>query len=253
MKSTKYILGVLSMLAGLGGILKNSVSTGILLIILGILLLPPTMEFFISRFKFFQNKTVRNSIYILLFLVSVGAMNKKKPIKSEKKSIIESSKITKVNDTSRSIEMDQFKTCNYGNENSLIIPDMNAADVYLNFEHKGFKIDKQIKSDHTSIYCELSSLETKFVVVITGCTPDEIISVEANAIDYNGNNQEDLESFLAYVITLQYKDSNPEKAGKWLKENIDANSAKTTIGGVTFSINFKTNHSKLLRLEILTK
>jgi hypothetical protein len=253
MKSTKYILGVLLMFAGLGGLLKGSVLSGILLIVLGISLLPPTTEFLISRFKFLQNKSVRNSIYILLFLVSVAAMNKTKPINSKAKSIIESTKVAKVSDTSKSIEVHRFKTCSYSDEESSIIPEMNAADVYLNFENKGFKIDKQIKSDHTSIYCELSSPETKFTVIVTGCSPDEIVSVEANAIDYSGSNQGEVQSFLEFVSTLQYKDAKPDEAKKWISENINVNGASINIGGVAFTVNFKTEHSRILRIEVKVK
>ncbi len=142
------------------------------------------------------------------------------------------------------------KFCIYGEEKSFTIPGLIAADIYVDLQNKGFKIEKQIKNDYTSIYCESRSTSENLNVVISGCSPDEIVAIEASAVDYTGNKEENITNFLAYVATLHYQGSEPEKAKTWVKENININGAKTVIGSVTFLIAFKSNDSKFLTIQI---
>jgi hypothetical protein len=144
----------------------------------------------------------------------------------------------------------KVQTCIYGGSKSFVIPGLIASDVYSNLENKGFTVDKTIVNDHTSIYCESRSSATNLNVIITGCSPDEIIAIEAGAIDYDGNNQKELENFLAYVATLQYEGADPNKAKDWIKNNIKRNGSKITIGSVTFSIHFNSYKSKILKIEV---
>lgn len=165
-----------------------------------------------------------------------GATKENKPVE-EKES---TPKQTKLN----------FKTCNYAGSEFYVIPDMKAADVYINFQERGFEVNKNIKNEGTDIHCQLSTTDVKYDVIITGCTPSKIISVEAMTTDYSGNNLEAVKSFIGFVATLQYENSKPEEAKKWVEENINTDGAKTTIGGVTFSINFKSKHSKSFSMQI---
>lgn len=256
MKKIKLIIAIIIIIAGFGAVINSSYMSGLLLLVLGVTLLPVLSAEISGRIPLWNKKPVRYGFYIILFLLSAGLANKNKLPKSKKVDSIKSNSLVKSNtlvDENNQIELTKdlkFNTCDFGGEKSFIIPDMIAADIYPNFENKGFKINKQIRNENTSIYCELSTSKEKLNVIITGCSPEEIICVEATAIDYSGENQKDVEDFLAYVATLQYKNSDPKTAKKWVKKNIDKNGAKTTIGGVTFSINFKTIKSKFLRMEI---
>ncbi len=69
MKTVKYILGVLLILGGLGGI-KDSIITGLIIFVIGLLILPPVSEKLKEHFKFWQNKGVRYGSYIGLFILS---------------------------------------------------------------------------------------------------------------------------------------------------------------------------------------
>ncbi|WP_412464919.1 hypothetical protein [Flavobacterium mekongense] len=246
MKKIKSILSVFLILGGLGIMINDSFFGGLSILLLAIILFPIISAKLSEKIALWNKRPLRYVVYISLLLLSGGLAKKAKVKVDNNKSEASSKK----NISSSSLMKDSFETCNFGGDEFYIIPDMNAADVYLNFENKGFKIDKQIGTGNTSIYCELSSPDTKFVIIITGCSPSEIIGIEATAMDYSGNNQNDVVAFLGYVATLQYKNSEPEKAREWLKENIDVDGAKTTIGGVTFTINFKTVNSKALTIEI---
>ncbi|MGH2666192.1 hypothetical protein [Flavobacterium sp.] len=250
MKKIKLALAIIVIIAGLGTIMNRSLFGGLLMLMLGVIILPIVSSELSARFEFWNKKPFRYTFYILLFLFSAGIANKKGLSKSKKDKLVVTDSVVKENVEIKSETEFEYKICDYGGDDFYIIPDMIAADIYPNFENKGFKIDKQIKSDHTSIYCGLSLPNGKFSVVITGCSPEEIIEIEATAIDNSGNNQKEVEAFLEYVAASQYKNSEPEKAREWIKNNFDTDGASAVIGGVTFSINFKSIHSKFLRMEI---
>lgn len=76
MKKIKYGLGVILIIAGLGGLVKNSLVAGLLLIILGILFFPQISDRITNSFKIWENKFVRYATYIFLFLVAGSLMKK---------------------------------------------------------------------------------------------------------------------------------------------------------------------------------
>lgn len=250
MKKIKLALSIILILAALGTMINRSFFGGLLILILGVVLLPTVSSELSIRIEFWNKKSFRYAFYILLFLFSAGIVNRKGLPKIKKEDFDVTHSVVKGNVKTKSETDFHYKTCDYGGDNFYIIPDMIAADIYPNFENKGFKIDKQIKLDQTSIYCELSLPNEKFTVVITGCSPEEIIQIEATAIDNSGSNQKEVEDFLGYVATLQYKNSEPKKARKWIIDNINIDGANTIIGGVTFIISFKSIHSKFLRMEL---
>ncbi len=249
MKVVKYILGVLFILGGIGSLLNGAFVAGFLIFILGALFLPPISDSLKEKFKFWQNKAVRYISYIVLFGIIGTLMPKDLPQNNETDTTKEYKSVEAKKITPKQKKLN-FKTCNYSGDEFYIIPDMKAADVYMNFQERGFKINKNIKNEGTDIHCELSTSDVKYDVIITGCTPNKIISVEAMATDYSGNNLEAMKSFIGFVATLQYENSNPDEARKWVEENINIDGAKTTIGGVTFSINFKSKHSKTFSMQI---
>lgn len=212
---------------------------------LGILFLPPISDSLKEKSKIWQNQGLRYVSYIVLFSIAAVSMPKdlkalEAPDRALRQERSRTSKKAKFN----------FQTCNYVGGKFYIIPDMKAADVYINFQERGFKVNKDIKNEGTDIHCYLSTPDIKYNVIITGCTPNKIISVEAGVIDYSGNNLESVKAFIGFVATLQYKNSKPEEARKWVEENINIDGATTTIGGVTLSIHFKSKHSKSFSMEI---
>lgn len=249
MKVVKYVLGVLFILGGIGSLASGAFGGSLFMIILGALFLPPISDALKEKFKFWQNKAVRYVSYIVLFGIAGAFMPKDLPQNNKTGATKENKPVEEKESTPKQTKLN-FKTCNYAGGEFYVIPDMKAADVYINFQERGFKINKNIKNEGTDIHCELSTSDVKYDVIITGCTPNKIISVEAMTTDYSGNNLEAVKSFIGFVATLQYENSKPEEARKWVEENINIDGAKTTIGGVTFSINFKSKHSKTFSMQI---
>jgi len=249
MKVVKYVLGVLFILGGIGSLASGAFGAGLLTTILGALFLPPISDALKEKFKFWQNKAVRYVSYIVLFGIIGAFMPKDLPQNNKTGATKENKPVEEKESTPKQTKLN-FKTCNYAGSEFYVIPDMKAADVYINFQERGFEVNKNIKNEGTDIHCQLSTTDVKYDVIITGCTPNKIISVEAMTTDYSGNNLEAVKSFIGYVATLQYENSKPEEARKWVEENINTDGAKTTIGGVTFSINFKSKHSKSFSMQI---
>lgn len=252
MKVVKYILGILFIFTSLGAVAKGSFLAFLFLMILGLVFLPPISDLIKEKFKLWQNKAIRYVSYIILFFVA-GIFIPSDLSVPEKK-IPKSNNKERKNANKENLELSDsdfnFKKCNYGGGDFYIIPNMTAGYVYTNFEERGFSVSKNIQSQGTDIQCTLQTPNVKYDVIITGCTPSKIISVEAMVIDYSGKNINDVTAFLAFVATLEYKNSNSEEARKWVQENINIDGAKTIIGGVTFRINFKSKFSKAFSMQI---
>ncbi len=69
MRKVKYVLGVFLILGGLEGI-KDSIITGLIILIIGLLVLPPVSDKLKGELKFWQNKVVRYGTYIGLFVLA---------------------------------------------------------------------------------------------------------------------------------------------------------------------------------------
>ena len=67
MKVIKYIIGVLLILASIGGLMEGSTISALSLGLLGVLILPPVSEWMKNNFKFWTNKAVRYISYMILF------------------------------------------------------------------------------------------------------------------------------------------------------------------------------------------
>lgn len=74
MKVVKYILGVLLIIAGIGGLLNGEIISALLMAILGILLLPPVSDLLKDKVKLWQNRFVRYVSYIILFAISASTL-----------------------------------------------------------------------------------------------------------------------------------------------------------------------------------
>lgn len=245
MKKVKLIGGVLFLLGGVGSLFKGEAFSGLFLILLGICLLPAISSKIEMKFFPWRLKGLRYGAYVaLLFSAFLVA---RRPTKRTE---------TVRNDKSLQLKRNQdntVMTCNYGGDDFPLIPGLIAADVYPNFEKIGFKVDKQIKNDHTNILCTLSESNIKYTVSVDGCSPDDLIRVTASVLDYSGSNQKETEDFFGYVATLQYKGAEPEKAKQWVKDNIDVNDAHIKIGVVQFKISFETKYSKVLTLQAINR
>ena len=116
------------------------------------------------------------------------------------------------------------------------IKNISAASLYDPLEKKGFKVDKQIGGDAIFIDCDRTTPESNEHVRIAGNKPSEIVEIRASYSNYSkGKTNELAKPFLGFVATLPYENSNPEKAKKWVEENISKNST-TDINGVRFEI-----------------
>ena len=101
MKVTKYVLGILFIITGLGVITQKSIITGIAFVILGIILLPTVSDKLKENMSFWQNKIVRYVSYIVLFTIAGATAPKSSETSSSKeenksKIIIKTEEIIKI-------------------------------------------------------------------------------------------------------------------------------------------------------------
>ncbi|MFC4687844.1 hypothetical protein ACFO4P_12945 [Epilithonimonas pallida] len=251
MKVVKYTLGVFFILGGIGSISQGIMIAGLLMCVLGALFLPPVSEQLKEKFKIWRSKGIRYVFYIVILGI-IGAFLPIDELDAQalkEKSFMVSQKDENPKEDAQSNKKSNFKTCNFVGGDFYIIPDLIAVDIYTNLQEKGFSVNKNIKNEGIDIHCSLSYGGLKYDVIVTGCTPSDIISVETTAMDASGNNSEAIKSFLGYMATLQYKNSKPQEAREWVENNLNKDGAETTIEGITFSIH-KSKYSKFMRMQI---
>jgi len=249
MKIFKYILSVLLLVSAIKSIIENYFLAGVACIILALLLITPISNAIMLKLNFWRTKHWRYITYAILFLLFAVSLPKKaKPQQKPAKETVDKVVIT---DKTTTPERNNVETCNYDGDEYPVIPELVASDIYMNFDKRGFKIDKQIETEHTNILCTLNDSDVRYNVMAIGCSPDQIIKVTATVLDYSGKNQKEVSDFFGFVATLQYEGADPEKAKKWAMENSNNNGASTVISNVKISINFKTVNSKLLTLEAI--
>ena len=75
MKTIKYIVSVIIVLAGLGQLLNNSITAAILFVVLGILIFPSINESVKKQIKIFNKKAIRFSVYGILLIIGTASID----------------------------------------------------------------------------------------------------------------------------------------------------------------------------------
>lgn len=132
------------------------------------------------------------------------------------------------------------------------IPGLMPVDVYLNFEERGFKTEKNLGSEYSFWYSKDSSAGIDYnITTYTEGDVKSVVSVTATAM-LNGKEKKDIIAtlpFLQYISSLSYENSNPQEASKWVEDNFNNDKATTTINGVKYTIYVPTNMLRMLKIE----
>lgn len=76
MKVVKYILGVILILASIGGLSEGKIIAAVSIAVLGTLLLPPVTDWLKNKFILWQKKIVRYLSYIILFAMFASTIER---------------------------------------------------------------------------------------------------------------------------------------------------------------------------------
>ncbi len=127
------------------------------------------------------------------------------------------------------------------------IPGLEAVDIYLNLEKKGFKV-KHEKNDLQEWWNCTSQMDSNDLQVeIFGKSYNKITAVHVTALNSFGINNT-IKEFLGYVASLPYSGSKPEEAKKWVENSFNGNNT-TIINGVQFETYAKTPYSRILIIK----
>lgn len=118
-----------------------------------------------------------------------------------------------------------------------VIPGLAPVDVYLNFENKGFELDKVFDDPQSPIWrCTENTSKHSMMVETFGKGALAVTLVRGT---YQGHANEDADSaaksFLGYLASLPYEGSDPSSARSWVISNLGTN-AKTKIGNASFEL-----------------
>jgi hypothetical protein len=134
--------------------------------------------------------------------------------------------------------------------NSLeVIPGLVPVDIHLNLENMGFTIDKEIGVNGCFYNCTKTKVECDFHCRVYGKNPSSVEEIKASYMSYTGESVgESAKTFLGYIATMPYDNSNPLKAKKWVLDHINKD-ATTNIGGVNYEM-FARKNIRTLRIYV---
>jgi|GEM_PF-4868388 len=259
-KNFKFLFGVAMGLLSIVSLLSGSFVGFILLLSSALLIFPPTWEMIKPKASFLKNRFLR--IVVAGFLCVIGSTNfvshQIDKNKSEKPALAKNSNENATQATETATSGGTVKYDANGNKVSSStsetssnyegLKSISPADIYPNFQEKGFSIDKQISTDGSFFYCTKEYGGIKYdVTIYAENNVNEVTEIKLNAYrnQANLNSVEDMKPFLKYAVSIPYDGADVEKVQNFIDENYDNNKASITVSGVEFIIY---SPSKFVRL-----
>ena len=208
----------------------------ILFLLVGLLLLPPISEQVKQKFAFWQSKNVRYIGYSALFVVAI---------------LFDKSDLPETTNTNPVVEIEKQETEIIAPK-SVGMKGIVPADIYPNFEDKGFKIVKEISTDGSFFHCDKEEAGIKYNVKIyceKNVNDITTIRVTAYRSQANLNTVDDMKPFLKYGASIPYDGANIEKVKSFIDENYNNDKANVIISGVKFTIFCPTEFTRMIEIE----
>lgn len=235
-KSVKFLFGIALGLISLITLFKGSFIGFILIIASAILVFPTTSEIVKNKLPFLNNRVLRITLAVLFYFIGFGNFIS---------SIISEQKTKSPQQVNTTKEKETTKS-------EIGLKSISPADIYPNFEEKGFMIDKQISTDGSFFYCTKEQSGIKYdVTIFSENNINEVTEIKINAFrnQPNLNTAEDMKSFLKYAVSIPYDGSDVDKIQKFVEENYNNHKANITISGVKFTIYCSSEFVRLIKVE----
>lgn len=136
-------------------------------------------------------------------------------------------------------------------DSSKYINGLAPVDVYLNMEKKGFTTSKNLGGEYGNSWTNIKSYAgIDYTVETFSSNIQNVKSVKATAIiDVNRKQIIATQQFFIFLSSLPYENSDPYKAGEWVKDNFDNDKASTIIGDAKFTIYAPTAAARMMTIE----
>ncbi|WP_300673493.1 hypothetical protein [Soonwooa sp.] len=264
-KNFKFLLGIALGLFSIISLLSSSFVSFVLILSSALLVFPPTWEMIKPKAGFRKNRVLRILLAGLMYVVGATnfVSNKIDKNKSEKATIAESSNqnapqtSTETAASGGTVKYDENgnKASSANSESTSSykgLKSVNPADIYLNFQDKGFTIDKQISTDGSFFYCTKEYGGIKYdVTIYAEDNVNEVTEIKLNAYrnQANLNSVEDMKPFLKYAVSIPYDGADVEKVQNYIDKNYNKNKASITVSGVKFTIYCPSKFVRLVTVE----
>lgn len=235
-KNVKFLLGIALGLISLFALFQGSFIGFILIYASAILVFPPTSEIIKNKLPFLNNRVLRITLAVLFYFIGFGNFISS-IIGEQKAKSPQQVNITKEKETTKA---------------ELGLKSISPADIYPNFEEKGFTIDKQISADGSFFYCTKEQSGIKYdITIFSENNINEVTEIKINAYrkQPNLNTVEDMKQFLKYAVSIPYDGADVEKVQKFIEENYNNHKANITISGVKFTIYCSSEFVRLVTIH----
>lgn len=136
-----------------------------------------------------------------------------------------------------SLDSERERLSRQASVDNRFIPGLAAVDVYGNLTDKGFELKKDFSDPEQAIWrCIERSDDHTMTVEVFGRSPTEIELVRATHLNHaESGSMERGREFIAYVGTLPYDGSQPNRAKTWIARKFGENVTKR-FGEVEFEL-----------------
>lgn len=149
-----------------------------------------------------------------------------------------------------SLDKDGDNTAIVSNVSNEFIEGLMPVDIYQSCEENGFTIEKKFSNENGNTWkCKKDYAGINYEVLIYSSKIDKVESVSGTAI-INGNKKvESLKSFIKFVASLPYDNSDISKAQNWVESNFNVDKASINIGDAQFTIYAPSNKVRMIRIN----
>lgn len=131
------------------------------------------------------------------------------------------------------------------------IKGLAPVDVYLNMEKQGFTTVKQFDGEFGNSWISSKNYAgIDYKVETVSSNINKVESIRGTAmIDAARKKINATQQFFIYLSSLPYENSDPIKAGQWIKANFNNDKATTIIGDVKFTMYAPSASLRMVSIE----
>lgn len=230
------------------------------ILILGIIF-PPLTSIRNSSVPFLKKRRNKVTLLFILTVLGVFALSTSKQADSLKSEAKQHKPNSNIESNEDSIQYDangnriisgENRKSGQSSDAEKNIPGITPVDIYLNFEKRGFSLEKQI-TDDGSIFTNQLTTDGIEYTVSTYCEigVNNITSIRLMAYrsDVQYNDVLDMKKFLKFGCSIPYDGSDIELINDFIEQNYYKKKSVITISGVEFTMNAPTEFIRTIYIE----
>ncbi len=130
-------------------------------------------------------------------------------------------------------------------------PGLKPVDVYLNMEKEGFQTKKLLATEQCEWTSTRSGQGAEMSATAIGPDTGSVTLITGTCVNLADATSTKAAAMLGYLASVPYTGADPAQAKEWVKDNINTDNARITIGGASFHIMARASTPRVRMLRIV--